>query len=933
MPLTSTFAFIQPWLLLALIGLPALWYLLRVTPPAPKRVRFPGLRLLLGLTPPEETPARTPWWLLALRMLAAALVILGLAGPTLHPAAKLAGSGPLVLAIDTGWAAGKSWSERMQSARAMLDRARRDDRRVILLTTARPRAGEPITASEPMSPNRAAERLGALEPRPWPRDLAAAREVVADMAVSGSAHAVWLADGLAAPGARAFATELQRLGRLDVRRPDPSATAAVVRPPSAAGTALAVPVTRAAAGTEETVTVLARAADGTVLGSAPAQFGKDATTAEAKLDLPLELRNRVARMTLRAESHAGAVALLDARWRRQPVGLASGAGDDAAQPLLSELYYLERALQPYAQVRRDGIGALLERDTGMLVLADRGPLRPELRNRVAGWVDAGGVLLRFAGPKLADQLAGKPATGPEAPLLPVPLRRGGRALGGTMSWSAPATLAPFPADSPFAGISIPPDVAVERQVLAEPSLDLDKLTWARLTDGTPLVTATPRGQGWVVLVHTTANTRWSNLPLSGVFVQMLRRISAMGAGASGPGGGEGSGTLAPHFVLDGFGERVAPGDGVRALSRDALAANTIAPAYPPGIYGQQGARRAHNLGPAVAGELAPLTDLPPGVVVDTFAEEPEQRLGPWLLAAALLLLLVDLLVALWLRGLLPQRPGGTGGSSARGGATAALLLALVGTLVATGPALGQADPATEYARKASLKTHLAYVETGQPGIDDVSRQGLEGLSRVLTRRTAVEPGSPMGVNLRRDPLNVFPLLYWPVTAAQPDLTSKAARKVTDFMQSGGTIVFDLREPSGAGSLMGGGSAGSQALKRLTRDVEMPPLRRVGGEHVLTKAFYLLQDFPGRYAGSRVWVEDTRDAAGDGVASVIIGASDWAGAWAVDARGRPRFAVTPGGERQREIARRVGVNIVMYALTGNYKADQVHVPAILERLGQ
>jgi len=927
MPFASTFAFIQPWLLLALIGLPALWFLLRVTPPAPKRVRFPGLRLLQGLTPPEETPARTPPWLMLLRMAAAALVILGLAGPTLYPAAQLSGSGPLVLVVDTGWASGKGWSARMRSARAMLDRARRDDRRVILLTTARPRAGEPITASEPMSPRQAGERLAALEPKPWPRDLRAAGDVVADLSVEGSAHAVWLADGLDAPGARALATQLQRLGRLDVRRPDPVATARVVQPPSASGSVLSVAVRRARGGPETTETVLARAADGTVLGSATATFAKGATTAEAELDLPLELRNRIARVELRGERHAGAVALLDARWRRHPVGLADGGGGgDAAQPLLSELYYLERALQPYAQVRRGGAGKLLEQDLGVLVLSDRGGLRAELRQRVAGWVDEGGVVLRFAGPKLAENLTGEDVTGPDSPLLPVPLRRGGRALGGAMSWSSPASLAPFPPDSPFAGIDVPKDVEVRRQVLAEPSLDLDKLTWARLTDGTPLVTAAPRGQGWVVLVHTTANTRWSNLPLSGVFVRMLRRISAMGAGAAGGDGDGGAGELAPHYVLDGFGERVAPPDGVRALTAETREAGSVSPANPPGIYGPEGARQAHNLGPAIE-SLQPLTDLPPGVVVDTVEAAPETRLGPWLLTLALLLLLADLLIGLWLRGLLPRPPG-----RARGGAAASALVLAVAMAAVPDEASAQ-DPATEFAKKASLDTHLAYVETGRPNLDKISRQGLRGLSKVLTRRTAVEPGDPMGVDLRRDPLDVFPLLYWPITPEQPDLTSKAARKVNDFLQSGGTIVFDLREPTSSSSLFGGGSQGSRTLQRLTREVDMPPLRRVGGEHVLTKAFYLLQDFPGRYTGGTLWVEDTRDASGDGVASVIVGSSDWAGAWAIDDSGRPRFAVTPGGERQREMARRVGVNIVMYALTGNYKADQVHVPAILERLGQ
>jgi hypothetical protein len=103
--------------------------------------------------------------------------------------------------------------------------------------------------------------------------------------------------------------------------------------------------------------------------------------------------------------------------------------------------------------------------------------------------------------------------------------------------------------------------------------------------------------------------------------------------------------------------------------------------------------------------------------------------------------------------------------------------------------------------------------------------------------------------------------------------------------------------------------------------------------VLTKSFYLMQDFPGRYAGGTLWVGATEGHVNDGVTSVLVGSNDWASAWALEAGGRAMFAVVPGGERQREMSYRVGVNLVMYALTGNYKADQVHVPFILERLGQ
>jgi len=138
--------------------------------------------------------------------------------------------------------------------------------------------------------------------------------------------------------------------------------------------------------------------------------------------------------------------------------------------------------------------------------------------------------------------------------------------------------------------------------------------------------------------------------------------------------------------------------------------------------------------------------------------------------------------------------------------------------------------------------------------------------------------------------------------------------------------------------MGGPRDGTRALRRLIADLDVPPLAPVPEGHVLTRAFYLISTFPGRFAGGELWVEaPVGDGLGsmdrDGVSPIIIGSNDFAAAWATDEGGRPLATVTPGGAEQRETANRFGVNLVMYTLTGNYKADQVHVPALLERLGQ
>ncbi|MGH6945757.1 MAG: DUF4159 domain-containing protein [Kiloniellales bacterium] len=900
-------AFAQPWLLLALILLPLIWLLLRVTPPTPRLLRFPAVRLLFGLKPPEETPARTPWWLILLRLAVAGLVILGLAQPLLNPIERLSGDGPLVIAVDDGWASARNWPVHRQALNGLLEQAERNDRNVVLLTTAPgQRAPAPLAA---LPAGEARELAATIQPKPWPVARAAAAARLDTLPSGGSVETVWLSDGLDQGDAADFAEALSRLGPLTVFAEEAPLLSHLLLLPESEGSLLTARARRAAAGAEEAATVTAIGEDGALLARVPLLFAEGASETTAELELPAELRNRIARLSIEGERSAGAVVLLDERWRRRPVGLVTQGVEEKAQPLLSELYYLRRALEPLSELREGSVEELLARELAVLILPDRGALAESEVARIRDWVEGGGLLLRFAGPRLAE--AGE--VGQQ--LLPVRLRAGGRVLGGALTWDTPVTLARFEASSPFAGLVPPREVLINRQVLAEPALDLGEKTWARLSDGTPLMTASKLGEGRLVLLHTTANTDWSNLPLSGLFVQMLQRLVAVSQGLSGA--ASEFAALPPIETLNGFGQLGEPPTGALALESEAAANGVVGPRNPPGYYGDPATKRAHNI---ATGEpsLAPLGTLP-GAELRRYATGVELDLKPWLLSAALILLLVDLLVALALAGLLRGLVPGT--------AALALLVALAL------PAGAQSPEADARALEATSETHLAYVVTGVAAVDEISEAGLEGLSRALRQRTSIEPGRPLPVNLERDELAFFPLLYWPIAQEQRLLSAEAVRKVNEFLNQGGTILFDLRDPTGGVSLLGRPSEANQALQRLVEGIEIPRLVPLPPEHVLTKSFYLMQEFPGRFSGGALWLEDSAETVNDGVASIVIGSNDWAGAWAIDESGRPLLAVVPGGERQRELAYRFGINLAMYALTGNYKADQVHVPFILERLGQ
>lgn len=927
--------FAAPLALIGLAALPVIWWLLRVTPPAPNRVRFPAIQLLLGLNDEDETPAQTPWWLMALRLLAATLLILAFAEPVANPTAAEEGSGPLLLVVDDSWAAAPDWNRRTATLDGLLANARRADRDVVILPTT-PRAN--ATTLNVMTADDATAFAAALTPRALGTDFAAAATRLTQAALpnQGDWQVIWLSDGLGdtngSPMAQAFADDLARHGDITLVSPAPGDLALAIRPPSQIGQTLDVTIIRPAGDGQRGGRIAAFGSGDRRLSEAEFAFADGETQRTVTIDMPLELRNAITRIAITGEQSAGAVTLLDDRWQRRTVGLVAGGGKaDDAQPLLSDLYYLRRATSPFAEIREARTGDdtsevedLLSRPLSMLITADVGQLVGNDADLVRNWVETGGTLVRFAGPRLAANTDD---------LMPVALRGGGRALGGALTWAAPQGLAPFEETSPFTGLPIPEDVEINRQVLAEPSSDLTNNTWARLTDGTPLVTAAQRGEGWVVLFHVSADTDWSNLPLSGLYVEMLRRLLDLSRG-TGANDTDTAQLLPPYQSLDGNGRLVAPAPLAQPVAQKEIDALQPSPAHPPGLYGTPDGFRALNV-IAANTVLTPL-DTSFAATRTAYAGTSETELKPWLLTLALALLLFDGLVALVLSGRLRVPPS----LAARLGTGTSVLLvaALLVPLPDQASAQEEAKAGDDVALLATLDTRLAYVITGDATVDEMSRAGLSGLSQVLRSRTAIEPAEPLGVNVERDELAFYPMLYWPVLPNQSPLSAEALASVDNYMKRGGTILFDTMDHQRIEAI--GTSPGNDALRALLGNLDVPPLEPVGEGHVLTKAFYLLRTFPGRWAGGDLWVQASGDATSspgtlnqDGVTPLLIGSNDFAAAWAIDARGLPMAQPVPGGERQREMARRFGVNLVMYALTGNYKADQVHVPALLERLGQ
>jgi hypothetical protein len=928
-----------PAILWGLLALPVIWWLLRLTPPKPQTEVFPPLKILARVLRKEETPHKSPWWLTLLRLVMAALVVMALAEPVWNPRERMeTGGSALAIVMDNGWASARDWESRVSTAERLIADANATGSPVVLAFTAE----LPNAEIGPFDAANALEKLNVAEPRPVPVDRQAvyARVAAALEQLPGASVAV-LADGLAAPGdEQAFATLFgrqpasvlwavpDRLGMVGLTATENEVSGFTLSAIRAPGDPAPRQVTAGAFDDR-----------GRRIADAVISFGAGQTGGSGEMTVPFELRNDFSSIAVDGEQQAAAVRVLDENSKRRRVGLLSQAEADQAQPLLSPLYYITRALQPFADLVQpssqdlaEAIPEILEQNPAMIVMADVGTIPDAARLQLIDWVHEGGTLVRFAGSRLA-------AAGNDDELLPVRLRLGERSMGGALSWTTPQAVSDFPPAGPFADIAPPAEVTVTRQVLAEPTSDIVERTWANLADGTPLVTGARRDRGTVVLFHVTPEATWSNLPISGSFVEMLRRIVQLSRnqGAATANAEGQAPSLPPYRMIAADGQLIPPTPDARPLAAGATA---VTLENPPGLYGSEEGVVAHNL-LATDAAFTPLSRPQIGAPVTelAYAMDESRDLKGLLVAIALALMLLDTLAVFWMGGLFSRRPRARRATSA---AAAALLLGLGLTFSPDASRAQDMKPGDDEAMAAISTTRIAYVITGDSSVDSISRAGLAGLARFLVEKTALEPGEPAGVDIASDELSFYPLIYWPIDANAAMPSEEAIARIDAYMQAGGTVLFDTRDQYSTGIDAGAASPATQRLRDILGNLNVPPLEPVPEDHVLTKSFFILPEFPGRFNGSPLWVEASLSAentenrpirTGDGVSPIMITANDLAGAWAVDSAGNPMLPTVPSDPMQRVYALRAGVNIMMYMLTGNYKSDQVHVPVLLERLGQ
>ena len=924
------FSFYHPLYLISLLLLPLIYFLIKLTPPQPHVILFPPISILKKLVPAEKTPKNSPLLLLIVRLFLVGAIITALAGPYYQISDKvIINNQPLLIVVDDSWSSAQDWDQRKNFIQNLIHEAELQSVPTYIY------AASDNNISQFIDYATTRNKIKILNPKPYVPNYSVAINIIREFTKSHeNCHIVWLAPALAHPDAGEFITSLESDKK---KTPNISIYAnhndiKILRNPINQKEAIHIDIENYNQSLNSPIEIIASDFYGNTLFQQ--HFDQKFQTKDKILiKAPLELRNKVSHLRINNQHTAGSVALLDDRSRRARIGIFAQSKDNSTQPLLSAYYFLSKALNPFADIVIPNSGSitpiddLLSQNITTLILSDVGLLTKSDEHVVAKFLTDGGSLIRFSGPNLAAKADD---------LLPVKLRPASRNLGGAISWEKPKKIAQFEHSSPFYEFSIPDDILISRQLLAEPTNDLNDKTWVRLEDGTPLVTAERRGKGLLVFFHISAETSWSNLPISGLFIDMLNKLSLYSFISDEIKKNDvteinNSSQLSLRAVklLDGFGNFLpGPIDSVPSISLNNSGftdSNNL-----PGFYVDGSITRAVQ--PISKNEiLSKLDDIIKNKTINTLDDISRYDLSSVFLLLSVLLFLIDTLLSTPKSNLsinifkFPK-----------------LILFITILLAPNDEAYATSSPSDQLPSKemiSILTSRLAYVLNGDNNIDATAYDGLKHLTNELRARTSYEPGDPIGLDLNKDDLSLYPLIYWPIYASMPQPNEKVIQKLATFMRFGGTVIFDTRNGDAYSNVIGE-SQESLWLRLLLQQLDVPVVEQVPRDHVITKTYYLINKIQGSSEPCDSWVEKTfMDVADeqrnnviqstDNVSSLIITSCNLASAWSRFSR-ENNFSSNKD-THNLELAMRSGINIVMYTLTGNYKSDQVHKRRIIERL--
>lgn len=912
--LIKLISFTNPLALIGLLSLPAVWFVIKLTPPRARTISFSSLFIIEKLKSSKKSSQKTPIWLLLLRMLIILILVLTLSDPYINLSKTFKSNSNTIIIVDDGWSSASNWGSYQKNAKNIIKEIKNNNKGVYIISSTLVNKKQPNLSL--MSYKEANVFIDNLQPNPWQIDRAELIKAINKKNLNENLNVFWIRSNL--NKSKVLTEEyfynflIKKYKNIEIISPENNIK--IINKPTLKYDSIIISLTRFKNDiVDEKSSIRITGLNNKIIYEKELTFLNKSLQTEEEIFLPIEILSQISKVNIKNESNAAATYLFDDKWRKKRISIISDDNNYDSKPLLSSIYYLKKALSPYGKILISDIENSINLNSSIIVMPDRGKIDPILKNKLLKWVKKGGLLIRFAGPRLANS---------KTDLLPIKIdAKESRYMGGALTWESPLTFAEFDKNSIFYGIKIPQEVKIKRQVIANSSYSSEKLIWARLEDGTPIVSSSKDEKGWLVLFHTTANNEWSNLPISQLFLSMMNRLTMLGKGYDERLYTE---KLPLKMYLNGYGGITKPTykANIAINQHDQL----YYPSYsmPPGIYGNTSIAIALNLAGTIEGSDKNNSFLGSEILSKKNYVPDTINLKNFLLYSLILLFLLDTLIAFILKSKMINI------FNLKFNLKKKYNLFILTFFVI----LFNSNYLEAETYKYINNTSLAYINTGDLETDNISHLGLLSLSKKLSKRTSIEPSYIVGVNINYDEIYPFPFLYWPVINNQIVLKKNTVFKIKHYLRNGGIILFDTQDNFNYdNSLVKKSNIRAQNLRDTISQFDVPTLVRIPKRHTINKSFYLLKSHPGKWNDGDLWVESSFSDSKDSVSSIIIGSNYWSSAWALNDNDEPIFPVIPNGEEQRELSYRFGINLTMYAMTGNYKSDQIHNKAILQRLGK
>lgn len=617
----------------------------------------------------------------------------------------------------------------------------------------------------------------------------------------------------------------------------------------------------------------------------------NANSNAANLTIGQDKISKIAYFEIEGQKNAGGVFIIDKNLIK-PIVLSPKL-INTEQPLISDAHFIWSSLKIFANPIDLEFDKIHKQNPNAIIFGDIAGFNNNETRILKNYMENGGTIIRFIGPKAIAN--------PNDEILSANISSQIHKI--TTGFGVkPVVLLPFAKNSSFSNIQIPQNILVQNSIHFAQSAKPSEII-AQLSDGSPYLSMKNFGRGKLYMFHINAAPIWSNAALSTFHMELIKEIiiqskfivkNAYDLNIQT--------TLNQTIEINKNGNLNRELERINSINTPITSEIFANEKLPPGLYENDGNALALNIGASF--KNAKIINLPDFIKISN-AENDKNKFSDIFLIIAFILLFLDVILT---------------STNLKNIFKFAILIY----------AFNLFSPNLSYAQITTLKDDLklAYIITNDQANDKQSQSGLLGLANALEQRTNIEPNGTIGINLEKDELAKHPIIYWLIPKNGMEISQKSRDALNKYMQNGGILFIDTQ------ALGMENSRAQNNLKKAVYGLKIPPLEKVPPDHVLKKSFYLLQNFQGFYKNSSLWVESAASkdvSANDGVTPIIISDGNFARLWA-GSKGQSITTIF-GGNFDDELGIRAGINIIIYALTGQYKGDQIHINSILKKFNR